>query len=264
MDDRTCSMRGRTVILGHRGSPLEAPENTLPSFIKALEQGADGIELDVHLTSDGAAVVAHNYSLQKTTDGRGLLVRRTLAQLKLLDAGAYFSGGYAGTRIPTLQEVIEALDRKAFIMIEIKTYLGGANRRTAGAVAAAAAAGDLYKRTVISSFNPLILKWVKQADCRLAVGWLHSSIFPVFPGRSSFALFGTPDVLHPFHKFVNKKYMEHAGRFGCRVIPWTVNEVSDFKRMIGLGVDGVITDRPGVLKSALRQISKKKGWDDAC
>ena len=99
---------GRIVVLGHRGSPQEAPENTLPSFRKALEQGADGVELDVHLTCDGALVVFHNYTLSGTTGSRGFLAKRTLEELKELDAGFSFSREYAGTPIPTFTEVVEA------------------------------------------------------------------------------------------------------------------------------------------------------------
>ncbi len=251
MADRGCAQISPPIILGHRGSPHEAPENTLPSFLWALEQGADGIELDVHLTRDGAIAVAHNYALHKTTNGKGLLARRTLAELKSLDAGAAFSSKFAGTPIPTLEEVIEAVDKKACIMIEIKTYTGKANKRIACAIAGVVGSYGLYERTVISSFNPQILKQVKQADRRIPTGWLHNFIFPVSPGSCSFALFGKPDVLHPFHKYVNNKYMEIARRCGCRVIPWTVNEAAEVKRLIGLGVDGMITDRPGRLKEAM-------------
>ena len=245
------------LILGHRGSPREAPENTLPSFLKAREQGAGGIELDVHLARDGAIVVFHNYTLSKTTGGRGLLAGRTLEELKQLDAGSSFSSEFAGTPIPTLQEVIEALDEDTFIMIEIKSYLGKANGQIAGAVAGVVAEYDLYERVVASSFNPFILKKVKEADRHVPVGFLHHLPCPGFPGGRS-APPGGPEVLHPFYKVVGKSYMEQARRRGCRVIPWTVNEVAEMHRMIGLGVEGLISDRPGVIKDALRNATGKE------
>lgn len=247
---------GRIAVLGHRGSPREAPENTLPSFRRALEQGADGIELDVHLSRDGALVVFHNYTLSGTTDGRGLLAKRTLGELKKLDAGSSFSGEYAGTPIPTFAEVVEALDKKAFIMIEIKSYLGEANERIARAVAKAVAAEDLYERTVVSSFNPLILKKLKDIDRDIPAGFLHHLPVPAFSGRESALFPGRLEVLHPLYRIVSAKYMERARRLGCRVIPWTVNAAADLQRVVSLGLDGVISDCPGAIKDALRAMEK--------
>ena len=145
------SCSGKMMVIGHRGSPREAPENTLPSFLMAMDGGADGIELDVSLSRDGALIVFHNYTLPKTTDGRGMVARQTLARLKSLDAGSFFSEKYAGTRIPTLREVVEVLGEGAFIMIEIKTSLTGANRETADAVSGVVARYNLYKRVVVLS-----------------------------------------------------------------------------------------------------------------
>ncbi|NLI70430.1 MAG: glycerophosphodiester phosphodiesterase [Firmicutes bacterium] len=242
---------GKMMILGHRGSPREAPENTIPSFLTALERGADGIELDVTLSRDKALIIIHDYTLSRTTDGRGLAARRTLEQLKSLDAGSYFSRQFAGTRIPTLQEVIEALGRKAFIMIEIKTSLVGANMETADAVAAVVARHDLYKRVVVSSFNPFALVRTRKTDPHIPVGLLHFPLVPSLLQRGSFADMVRPAVLHPHHRLVNRKYMEQARMLGCRVIPWTVNAEEDLNRMMQMGVDGVITDYPGRIRKVL-------------
>ncbi|HHW74205.1 MAG TPA: glycerophosphodiester phosphodiesterase [Firmicutes bacterium] len=249
---------GRIVVLGHRGSPREAPENTLPSFRRALEQGADGVELDVHLTCDGALVVFHNYTLSGTTGSRGFLAKRTLKELKELDAGSSFSREYAGTPIPTFTEVVEGLDKRAFIMIEIKSYLGRANEDVARAVAAAVAKHDLYERAVVSSFNPRILKKVKESDSRIPVGFLHHLPFPGFSGKSCALFPGRLEVLHPLHRIVSARYMERARRLGCRVIPWTVNSAADLQKILPLGVDGVITDYPGAISDAL-QAAKERG-----
>ncbi|MFY9114751.1 MAG: glycerophosphodiester phosphodiesterase family protein [Dethiobacteria bacterium] len=239
------------MVIGHRGSPREAPENTLPSFLMAMDGGADGIELDVSLSRDGALIVFHNYTLPKTTDGRGMVARQTLARLKSLDAGSFFSEKYAGTRIPTLREVVEVLGEGAFIMIEIKTSLTGANRETADAVSGVVARYNLYKRVVVSSFNPFILTRIKETDIQIPVGLLHFPLFPPVLQKGSFAAMVRPAVLHPLHRMVNKKYMEQARLLGCRVIAWTVNKEEDLDRMVRLGVDGVITDYPGRIKKML-------------
>src|SRR5919197_4354903 len=97
---------GRPLVVGHRGAMGYAPENTLASFELAVEQGADVVELDVHLSRDGQVVVIHDEQLDRTTDGRGLVGDRTLDELKRLDAGSWFDPRFAGQRIPTLHEVL--------------------------------------------------------------------------------------------------------------------------------------------------------------
>jgi glycerophosphoryl diester phosphodiesterase len=100
------SARGRVAIIGHRGAPRETPENTLASFRRAFELGADAIELDVRLSRDGAPIVMHDATLERTTDGADSVSQRTLAQLKRLDAGSWFDPKFRGERIPTLEEAL--------------------------------------------------------------------------------------------------------------------------------------------------------------
>lgn len=240
----------KILVIGHRGAPGAAPENTVPSFVKAMELGADGIELDVSLSKDGAVMVFHNYLLNKTTDGRGLLSKRTLPELKSLDAGSFFSGEFAGTRIPVLQEVIDALDDKTLLLIEIKTGITG-NRGIEKEVAALVARNDLYNRVVVSSFNPFILMRIKRADARIPVGFLHLPLLPFLMDRGSFVSAVNPEFLHPHHKKVNEEYLSRARARGCCVMAWTVNSKEDMLRMIDLGVDGIITDYPDILRGLL-------------
>jgi glycerophosphoryl diester phosphodiesterase len=109
------------LLVAHRGASALAPENTLAAFGLAVEGGADVIELDVHLSSDGRVVVLHDSCLRRTTNGRGWVDRKTLAQLKTLDAGRWFGPGFAGEPIPTLAEVLDwAREQSARLMIEFK------------------------------------------------------------------------------------------------------------------------------------------------
>src|ERR1700681_4503232 len=118
---RLVQERGRVWVVGHRGAMGHRPENTLASFEHALELGADWIELDVHLTRDGALAVIHDESVDRTTDGHGLVRDHSLLELKLLDAGAWFGPGFVGERVPTLDEVLEfARARNTVVDIEIK------------------------------------------------------------------------------------------------------------------------------------------------
>lgn len=113
-----------TAIIAHRGSAGTHPENTLPAFMEAVRSGADGIELDVHLTADQQLVVIHDESVDRTTDGKGLIRELTLKEIKDLDAGSWFDEKYQATKISTLQEVLNLLLQMRFrgiLCIEIKT-----------------------------------------------------------------------------------------------------------------------------------------------
>src|SRR5436305_76925 len=110
-----------TMVFGHRGARAYAPMNTIPSFLLALEQGAAGIELDVRMTLDRHLVIMHDSTVDRTTDGHGEVSSLTLRQIKALDAGRWFDSRFEGVRIPTLNEVFEAIGpTTAFIDIEIK------------------------------------------------------------------------------------------------------------------------------------------------
>src|SRR5579859_2813159 len=99
--------RGRVWVIGHRGAMGRCPENTMASFERGLELGADWVELDVHLTRDGALAVIHDESVDRTTNGHGLVKDHSLAELKRLDAGAWFGPAFAGARVPILDEVLD-------------------------------------------------------------------------------------------------------------------------------------------------------------
>ncbi len=100
------------LVIGHRGASSLAPENTYAAFQMALERGADGLELDAKLSSDGVAVVHHDQTLDRTTDGSGLLSKQPLAMLEALDAGSSFNASYRGEKIPTLESVFEAFGER--------------------------------------------------------------------------------------------------------------------------------------------------------
>ncbi len=113
--------RDLPLILGHRGAPLEAPENTIPSFRRAMELGADGVEMDVQLSRDGALMVFHDELLSRTTNGEGKLAAMTFAELRSLDAGDRFNRSFAGEKIPTLDEVLKVLPDGAVVDVEMKS-----------------------------------------------------------------------------------------------------------------------------------------------
>jgi len=237
---------------GHRGALEAAPENTLSSFRTAVEIGASGVELDVMLSADGELVVIHDYSLDRTTDGTGPVKDYPLAELKELDAGHWFSGDFSGERIPTLQEVIEALDPSVFLNIEIKSE-SMASDGLEKAVVQAIAENDLYDRVIVSSFNPVSLIRVKSADKNIDVGLIYAPDLEIYLRKGWFIPLLRPEALHPRHDMVDEDYMTRARKKGFKVVVWTVNEVEEMERLVNLGVDGIITNRPGVLRQLLQE-----------
>lgn len=240
--------QGRTLVFGHRGARAYAPMNTIPAFELALKQGADGIELDTHLSKDGHLIVLHDFSVDATTDGKGLAKDMTLAELKALDAGSSFSVDYAGTRIPTLDEVFEAVGKKLFINVEIKSE----TQETDGveqAVVDCISRHNLAKTVIVSSFNPLALKRFRAIMPQVPIGYLYE---PEYDFRSEMEGFAH-EARHPYYEMIDAAYMKWAKEQDFRVNTWTVNDPQIAVALRDLGVDGLITDKPDVIIEALRE-----------
>lgn len=233
-----------TQVWAHRGASGYAPENTMPAFELALEQGADGLELDVQLTRDDAVVCIHDETLERTTDGTGWVADHSLAQLQALDASLGM-GGFAGARIPTLEEVF-ALVRgtDAVVNVELKNdrmAYRGLEERVLEIVADAGVEGQV----VLSSFNHYSLKKLRGMT-DLPLGALYSdSLYRPW----SYVLRLGVDAIHPALRAVSRKLVSRSHDAGLKVNTWTVNDPEDLKRMIGLGVDAVITNYPNLARS---------------
>ena len=242
---------GRLVNIAHRGASAAAPPNTLAAFEKAVELGADGIEFDVHLSADGVLVVIHDFNVDDTTDGSGRVAEMTLAQLKQLDAGSRFDPAFAGERIPTLEEVLETVGSRLLLNIELKCFSlrdNGLER----AVITQVRQHNLDNRVLLSSFNPLSLRRAKKIAPHIPVGLLYAPWLPLPLRRAWLAPLVHHEARHPEHTLVDAHYMAWARRRGYRVNTWTVNDPNEMHRLIGLGVDGIITPVPDVLHSVLK------------
>ena len=241
---------GRPLVFAHRGAKAVAPENTIPAFRKAIELGADGVELDVQFSADGALVVIHGLTLEETTDGRGRVTAHTLEELKRLDAGSWFHPRFAGTRLCTLEEALDAIGDRLLINIEAKSLSMG-DDGMAAQIAAVIRQRALYDQVIVSSFNPLFLRRLKRLDPRIETGLLYAPDLPAYLSRAWLRPWARPDALHPEHVMVDEAYMRWARGKGYKVHVWTVNEPEDMQRMIELGVDVIITDYPDRLRSLL-------------
>lgn len=240
----------RPLNLAHRGASKVAPENTLPAFEAAMRQGADGVELDVQYSSDGGVVVFHNPTLDKTSTGTGRVSAHTLEELRALDAGSWFGPEFAGTRIPTLDEVLDLLRGKALINIELKAL--DALKSSLGAdVVTTVQNHGMTDQVVLSSFNPFVLRGAKRAGPEIECGLLLAPDLPGWMRSGLMRRHSRADGLHPDLPMVNAAYMVRARKLGMPVRVWTVNEDADMRRMIELGVDAIITDAPDRLAALL-------------
>lgn len=244
--------RGKRLNLAHRGASHVAPENTLSAFKMAMELGADGIELDVMLSKDGEVIVIHDYEVDRTTDGHGFVKDMTLSELKGLDAGSWFDPKFAGERIPTLQEVIDLVGEEMVMNIELKTKAITKTDGLEAKVAEIIAENDLYDSVIVSSFNPFALWRIKRADGRIRTGLLYAEDLPIYLARAWLRPLARPDALHPKYTMVDESYMRWAKARGYYVNVWTVDDENEMKRLLDLGVDGIITNRPELLKTLLR------------
>ena len=255
---------GWPVNVAHRGDASLAPENTLAAFGAAVEQGAGGLELDVHVTRDGHVVVIHDATLDRTTSGSGAVAGATLDELRRVDAGHSFSpdGGRTypyrseGLRVPTLAEVLEAFPNVA-INIDIKDRGRGKEKAVLEVLRRAGAQG---RALVVSEHHPVVRR-VRSGGGRVSTGasrWEIAVFYLLSTLRLEGFLRPAYDALQvPVYygrlALVTRRFVEAAHGLGVRVDAWTINDPGEMRRLLDLGVDVVMTDRPGTLAGVLAE-----------
>jgi glycerophosphoryl diester phosphodiesterase len=239
----------KVMVIGHRGAAGEAPENTLASFQLALTQGADGIELDIHLSKDGEIMVCHDPTIDRTTNGSGYIVEMAAEEIKRYDAGGWFSEQYAGQRIPTLAEVFDLVPDNIMINIEIKyAYQGQLETKLIEFLSAR----NRIENIVISSFDHKCMQRIKKAAPEVLVGLLYAANFIDHAGYASQLGFDVYSI-HPHYQLLEKVDVLNAKAAGLRTYPFTINSVEDYRKMLEFGVSGIITDFPARLVQLLKQ-----------
>lgn len=242
----------KTLNIGHRGARGLAPENTLAGMRAAMAAGADGVEFDVQRTVDGCLVVFHDDDLKRICNVRGRIVTSTLAELRELDAGRHFGPKFAGELIPTLDDVLETLPARAFVNIEAKRFRFRSDGLEAG-IADAFRRHSLAGRCVVSSFNPVLLWRLGRMDRSIPLGLLYAPDEPPGLNRGWPRYLLRLAALHPYHGQVTPELLQKTHARGQQVNTWTVNEPDDMRRLLDLGVDSMITDRPDLLTEILSQ-----------
>ena len=246
---------GRPFVLGHRGASHAAPQNTLAAFREAADVGADGIELDVHLSRDCVPVVIHNNSVDATTDGTGLVRELTLAQLKALDAGACFDAAhqnashsdasFTGERIPTLEEVLAEVGSRLLVNIELKA---GQTAALVAAVVELVRRMEMADRVWFSSFKPYALYRARALAPEIPCGLLYG---PLNLGTLLLRPFTPHEALHPYKDLLTERFVRRAHQRGLRVFTWTLDDPAVARKFASWDVDGIITNEPAEILAAL-------------
>jgi len=251
-------------IIGHRGAAGEAPENTLVSFQRAVQDGARFVELDVRGSRDGAVVVMHDATVRRTTNGRGQVSKQDLTELKALDAGYRFRGAegvsypYRGKNIliPTLAELFIALPDSRFI-VEIKQARPSIVTKVIEEVRRAGKEEAVLLATAEDRIMREIRRELRLSALSIATGFSYGEVAAFIAwlagGRSeSYAPPGQAFQIpceYSGMTLVNEQTVAAAHELGLELFVWTINDKAEMARLLSLGVDGIITDYPARLRA---------------
>jgi glycerophosphoryl diester phosphodiesterase len=241
------------LVFAHRGGCALGPENTIAAFDRGMAAGADGLELDVHLSADGLPVVCHDPTLDRTTNGKGPVMRLSAAELSRLDAGGWFADGEGrfpfrgqGVGIPTLEDVLRRY-RGVRIIVEMKLDTAEMGNAVAQVVRAASA----VDRVCAAGYGDRSLSAVRSALPDLATSASHPEVrlglyrswarWPVRQVR--YGGYQVPETVGLL-RVVSRRFIRHAHGAGLKVQVWTVDEEADMRRLLSWGADGLISNRP--------------------
>ena len=259
------NIQRRPLVMAHRGGAGLWPENTMYGFERAVDLGVDMLETEIHSTADNILVLMHDSTVDRTTNGSGPIRAFTLEELKTLDAGYNWTsdGGQtfpfrgSGITVPTLEEVFTALPT-ARINIDIKQEKPSLVEPLCKTIRTF----DMTDKVMVASFNSKVLKAFRRVcpEVTTSAGTGEVAFFfmvnMVFLGavyRPACQAFQVPEYSSGI-RVLTKRFVETAHGLNLAVHVWTINEVTDMKRLLALGVDGIVTDYPDRLISLLRKM----------
>jgi glycerophosphoryl diester phosphodiesterase len=244
---------GRPLVIAHQGASGLYPSNTLASFRGAVEARADIIEIDVTHTLDDVIVVSHDLHVDKCTNGHGFIPEMTLAEIKRLDAGVRFGAQFAGERIPTLEEALDWAEQNPIrLCIEVKGDTIGRYLRAGRATVEMLQKRPILEKVTLTSFSSQCIQAMKPLEPRLAWGYDPDERHAYTPWEvcaealacgASFLLFD--------HRRLSAEIVDEAHQHGFSLWAWTADRPADLHRLIGFGVDAIMTNRPDVLRGLL-------------
>lgn len=226
----------KTQITAHRGSSKTAPENTMAAIEAAIEELADFAEIDVQITSDGVVVLGHDVNLKRVAGLNRSIGSMTWEEVAQVDVGRWFSGEYADTRIPALEEVLTGCKGRINLNIEIKSV--GKNSILPEKVAELIMEHGMEEQCVVTSASQPYLKQIKELAPQLRTGYIISAAYGDFYSNDAV------DFVSVRSNFVNERLVKSVHVQGKAVHAWTVNRKSEMERLCILGVDNIITDYP--------------------
>ncbi|WKA59119.1 glycerophosphodiester phosphodiesterase [Planococcus shenhongbingii] len=234
----------KMVNVAHRGASGHAPENTMGAFQKGFEMKADYIEIDVQMTKDGELVVIHDTTVDRTTNGTGKVGDLTFEEIRQLDAGSWFSEDYAGEKVPTFEEVLDAFRGKVGILIELKApeLYPGMEEKVADALIERNMDVSNNGKVIIQSFNHESMKKSKELLPNLSHGVLAGASWANVTEEqlSQFAAYA--DYFNPNMNIVTDELVSDVHEAGMKIYPYTSRSQEQALRLFDLNVDGIITD----------------------
>ncbi|MBQ8765777.1 MAG: glycerophosphodiester phosphodiesterase [Clostridia bacterium] len=244
------------LVLAHRGANKVAPQNTIPAFKKAMEFNADGLETDVHLSSDGHIVICHNYTVDETSNGTGRVDEMTLAQLKSFDFGSYFNEDFKGVSLPTLSELLDLTKSMSLINIEIKPPKKDCD--LVKRVVETIHEYGIVDNSIVSCFDPECIRLVKEIDSNVKTGLLYEDDelgreIMTF-GVAKYCEQLKANAAHPHRKLITQKEVMELHNLGMAVNPWTVNLEEEIIRFAKWGCDAIISDVPDYCRKVLENL----------
>ena len=237
-------------IFAHKGASGYAPENTLIAIKKAIEMKVEGIEIDIQLTRDGRIVLMHDWKVDRTTTGRGYVYELDFDYIRTLDAGQWFTKDFIGEVVPTLEEVLDILPQDMMLNIEIKDTARHHSKIEEKLLEVLKKYPDKFENIIVSSFHHDKIKKLQELEPKLKLALLTNSEFIEIEkylstnGVSSYSY-------HPEINHVLKEDIEKLHAKGVKIFVWTVNKEEDLNYLVKLGVDGVISDYPDLMKELI-------------
>jgi glycerophosphoryl diester phosphodiesterase len=251
----------RPLVIGHRGAAGLAPENTLASFERSVAF-SDVIELDVHLTRDDSIIVIHDRSVDRTTNGTGDVIDLSFDDIRKLDAGSWFGNGeFKNEKVPTLMEVLSLVNGRKKLLIELKWPSKGIYpnlvKRTIADIRAARAESWVILQSFEQTYVKEAIELAPDIPCHQII-FGYCSFPPLYYDRSfhlgNYPVISGAKSLNIFYYYLSPHFLFEIKKLGVGVCTYTVNDEKNFRKLINLGVDGIITDRPDKLQTTLLPI----------
>ncbi len=236
------------LAIAHRGASGYAPENTLAAFRRAVTLGVTFIETDLQLTRDAHFVAIHDETVDRTTTGQGAVQQMTLAELRRLDAGSWFGSEFLGERVPTLVEVLE-FSRKHDVVFYLELKPGGFWGGEHALISALRDSGEI-QRAVVISFDPAVLQALRRIEPTVMTGLLFNGQLEN-PFESALEIGARQLAVRG--DLVTPNFLIEAHKRDFQVVCWTVNNPAHMRLLAGAGVDGIMSDYPDRLLSALKK-----------